>query len=549
MLGKLIDKVLYDEEEGLEHKGKHKDLGEEIKEEIIEEIEEVKEAITRERKFSLASFLPPLFLFLLAFGVRMAFMLMNDPQSPGYGWYGDVYHHWQIAYLTKAIGLNHGFLRLWDLKGMEYFWGLMHPLVLMALFTLTTSVNIVIARLLSIVCGSFVVVFIYLLMKRYFNSGVAFVVGLWAALFSVALFSDTLGMQEQLGLFLLLAGMLAWPGWGWLTGLLWAMASMVRSEYWLFAVALVLAAFFDRKKKTTESKVIMLVVYLVPILIYMKYMLGHTGNAVFPIYWNYMASVKGEWFTNLDTPLTSIQVIGQWFGRGLFGLGILGSLITFFKRPKHFLFFLLGFFNVTFIGFMFGFGAYIHGFFERFFVDRLLAFPYLFLGILVILFFLYWLPRASGKLGKVVSFFGVLIFLALLAGSQLAWGLIMHYFQMAQAPYKTELQIAEFVAEKDQGGKVVFVSDRPALTYALVKNYNLEGERIVSDMYDPFYYADGSETVQELDQEVIDWMEREGVKTIVHGGKEEYNDLFGRRIDRFKFLGNKINISVYEFLR
>ena len=234
MLQKFFDKIL-DEDE---------DLGEEIKEEVKEEIEEIKEAITRERKFTWGEVLPPLFLFLLAFGVRLAFMLLNDPQSPGYGWYGDVYHHWQIAYLTKVVGLKHGFLRLWDLKGMEFFWGLTHPLVLIILFTLTTSINIIIPRLLSIFCGSLVVVFIYLLIKRHFSRLTAFVCGLWVALFSVVLFSDTLGMQEQLGLFFLFGGLLAWPSWGFFSGILWALASMTRAEYWLFGVALVLAAFF-----------------------------------------------------------------------------------------------------------------------------------------------------------------------------------------------------------------------------------------------------------------------------------------------------------------
>ena len=62
---------------------------------------------------------------------------VSDPENAGDGMYGDVYHHWQIAYLTREIGLSHG-PRLWDLKGLEYFWGLLHPL-LMSLMNESTA--------------------------------------------------------------------------------------------------------------------------------------------------------------------------------------------------------------------------------------------------------------------------------------------------------------------------------------------------------------------------------------------------------------------------
>ena len=551
MLGKLIDKILH-EDEGEMDKEHHliQDLKREVKEEVKEEVEEIKEAITRPRQFSLADFFPPLILFLLAFGVRIAFMLLNDPQSPGYGWYGDVYHHWQIAYLSKAIGFKVGFLRLWDLKGMEFFWGLMHPLVLVILMTLTTSVNIIIPRLLSIFCGSMVVVFIYLLVRRNFGRLVAFVIGFWAVFFSVVLFSDALGMQEQLGLFFLFAGLLAWPSWGWLSGLLWAFGSMVRSEYWLFGVGLVVAGLFERRKKTTEKKVLMFIFYSIPIILYMKYMNNHTGNVIFPIYWNYLASFVGEWFSSVGEPLDKVQLLGQWVGRGFFGIGVIGCLVTFWKRPKDYLFYLLGFFNVTFIGFMFGFGAYIHGFFDRFWVDRLLAFPYLFLGIVFLLFFLGWLPNWFKKIKLPFLVVGIALTVAITGASQLAWGHIFKYLKAAQAPYQTELEIAEGIAKQiPEVGKILFPSGRPALTYALVYNHRLDGRRIIGDMYDPYYYAQEGEALSEIEEEMIEWLEREEIGLIIQGGKQEYFDLFKSQASHFKKLGESGNVSLYEFLR
>src|SRR6202795_5175692 len=64
--------------------------------------------------------------------------VFTDPENPGLGAYNDVWHHWQIAYLTKEIGLSApGGPRLWDLKGLDYFWGGLHPLLMVAVFDIT----------------------------------------------------------------------------------------------------------------------------------------------------------------------------------------------------------------------------------------------------------------------------------------------------------------------------------------------------------------------------------------------------------------------------
>src|SRR4029077_13891522 len=80
--------------------------------------------------------------------------VVSDPENPGLGRYDDVWHHWQIAYLTKEIGLAgpHG-PRLWDLKGLDYFWGVLHPLLMVAIFTISGSIDIVLVRLVSLTFG------------------------------------------------------------------------------------------------------------------------------------------------------------------------------------------------------------------------------------------------------------------------------------------------------------------------------------------------------------------------------------------------------------
>ena len=107
-----------------------------------------------------------------AIAARLGYLFFfTDPENAGDG-FTDAYHHWQIAYLTKEIGLTHG-PRLWDMRGWEYFWGPLHPVLMNVLFFVTGSVDIVLARLLSLLFGAAVVALIFMLCHRYWGPGVA----------------------------------------------------------------------------------------------------------------------------------------------------------------------------------------------------------------------------------------------------------------------------------------------------------------------------------------------------------------------------------------
>src|SRR5258705_12675337 len=82
----------------------------------------------------------------------------TDPENAGDP-FTDAYHHWQIAYLTQEVGLAQG--RLWDMRGWEYFWGALHPLVVGAAFFLGGSIDIVVARVVSLVFGAVAVGLIF----------------------------------------------------------------------------------------------------------------------------------------------------------------------------------------------------------------------------------------------------------------------------------------------------------------------------------------------------------------------------------------------------
>jgi hypothetical protein len=529
----IFDKILGEEES----------IVEEIKSEVIEQ----KDNLSFDKiKIFLRGCWLPILIFFIALAPRLIFLYTHDPQNAGMDWYGDVYHHWQIAYLSGKIGFGISFLRLWDLKGMEFFWGLGHPLILNILFWLTGSVSILVPRLLSVVGGAVVVSLIFVLLRRHFSLTTAILVSLWASFFSVALFSDTLGMQEQLGLVALLGGIVAWPVAPLVTGLSWAFASTVRSEYWLFALGLLAATLVKSEDKGSGKKAVLALGYFLPIILYMKYLSNYTGNAIFPIYWNFLASVVGKWFTNVNSPFTHEQIIARFIGKGIFVFGFIGTVVTFLKKPKANLLFLVGFLNITFVGFIFGFAAYTHGFYDRFWVDRLFAFPYVFTGMIILIAICEWMPRLLKTGKKIFVVIGVLVLLIILGAGQLAWGKINKYWAIAQAPYKNELSVGEFLGKNiGSKGKVLFPADRPVLTYVLVNGYKFDGARMVSQMYDPYFYANG-EGKEVTEKKFMTWIEKENIKYIVYTSRVEYRELFEKYPGEFKKLGDSLGTVLYE---
>ncbi|HEY3085413.1 MAG TPA: glycosyltransferase family 39 protein, partial [Candidatus Dormibacteraeota bacterium] len=185
----------------------------------------------------------------LAAAPRLLYLFVfSDPENPGVRRYGDVWHHWQIAYLTKEIGLSApGGPRLWDLKGLDYFWGILHPLLMVAVFDITGSIDIVLNRLVSLAFGVVVVVLVFLICRRHWGTQVALAASLMASLLPTSVMNDASGMLEPLGVALCLVGLVAWPRHGFWSGLAFGLATMARAEAWIFSLGMVVAAFFKRE--------------------------------------------------------------------------------------------------------------------------------------------------------------------------------------------------------------------------------------------------------------------------------------------------------------
>ena len=110
---------------------------------------------------------------------------------------------------------------------MEFFWGLLHPLVLVILFSITGSISIIIPRLLSIFGGSLSIALLFILIKRHFNQKTAIAVSLFAIFFPITIFSNSAGMQEELGMPLILGALIAFPSYPIVSGVFLSFASII----------------------------------------------------------------------------------------------------------------------------------------------------------------------------------------------------------------------------------------------------------------------------------------------------------------------------------
>lgn len=499
---------------------------------------------------------PVLGLLLVAALPRLYLVfLAGDPQNAGVGWYNDTYHHWQIAYLSKEVGFSHGFLRLWDYKGLEYFWGILHPLLLAGLFTLIGSVDILIPRLVSVVAGSSAVVVTYLLVQRYFNSRAALGAGLLAALNPVGLWSDASGMQEPLGIALMLLGLYYWPRRPASTGLLWALAGMVRAEYWVFGLGLVAAAAIV--EKDSNRTLPLSLGWSGLSLVYMKILLDRTGNLIYPVWWSFVGNAAGRWQEAIPLSSTQVQV------RLLFGLiaalGVLSALLVLRRKPRFHLFFLFGVGNWIFLSLFIGFTDYLKSYIPRFWVDRIFLWPYMFLAVLIAATSLHYLPRLSTKFAKLqLGWLSIVVALAL---SQLAWRPIAYYSTQPEANGASSAELweelrftASAIADHYQGGSILIPEDQPVLTYQLVRFHGLRGSQLIGQMFDPFYYMEGDPFTDWSNHRelILGWLEEEDIQLLaVYLNRDRYLNLIEMEPQRFQFLMTlpEMNLSLYRVIQ
>jgi hypothetical protein len=464
-------------------------------------------------------------------------------------WSNDTWHRWQIAYLSKEIGFSHGFLRLWDLKGLEYYWGILHPLMLDALFALTGSVDVMIMRWLTIIAGVVNIVLIFLIGRRFWNTSVGVAAALLAIFNPIVIFNDPSGMVEPLGFAFLLAGVYFFPKRATLAGVMWALAAMSRAEAWLFSAGLILAAMLSRE--SAGRKMLVGLGWGLPMLAYMKYLLDHTGNAIYPIYWNFLANAAGQWefrsdFANYQ--LAARPVLGMIF---LVCVGLM--FWTLWRRPRWYLLFLLGFGATAFVSGFIGLTHYLKSYEPWFWLTRFFVFPYIFIGVLVAAFALGWLPEKSQLWGKLRA--GWLIVAATLVGLQLIWPSVLYDVDPGYTKRTSVVELetdGKYIGGAYTGGAVLIPEGIPQLTYALGRYSGIPGSRLIGQMYGPDYYFQGGDPLGHWDvvgPQMWEWFEREQVQLLVMRiGDQRFERMIAEHPERFNHYGSvaEFGLEVYQ---
>ena len=492
-------------------------------------------------------------VFLLAFCVRLAFLFFfTEIDKPSIG---DVWHHWQIAYLSKTVGFKQEFLRLWDFKGMEYYWGLLHPLVLIAGFLISGSLSIVVPRIVSVLFGSGVAALIFLIVARHYGRNAALASSLLVIFLPTAIFHDSLGLQEPLGLFFLLLGVFLYPQRSFSAGFCWMLSGMARAEYWIFGAALLLVVIV--REKNLDRKITALVGYLIPCIFYMKYLLDKTGNAIYPVYWNYLVIGSGEWSAR-TIELTGKYGLVETVSQVLAVLFFILALVIFLKKGKSYLFLLVGLFNFIFVFVVLGFGSYIAGFvrvpsepgiIDKIWIGKMFAFPWVFLGVVFCVLFFFFLPRKFGKQGSVLGFS---FFMVLIMSVQFVWPSIDHFYLKVHGDYEINRKSAELIAQNYSGmGKIILPNQSEFVTYFLVYEHGIGGEKLIASFYSPFYYYEGGDPYSEWDtfrDEISDWLERENAELFMASrAHEDYKRMF--ELEEGKLFEHIGEIGVYSFYR
>jgi hypothetical protein len=407
---------------------------------------------------------------------------ISDPENPGLGVYDDVWHHWQIAYLTKEIGLfAPGGPRLWDLKGLDYFWGILHPLLMVAVFALTGSIDIVLLRLVSIAFGVGAAVLLFDICRRLWNMQVAVAAALFACLLPTSVMNDASGMLEPMGVALCLLGICAWTrGSGGWSGIAFGLAAMARAEAWLFSLGLVIAA--GRKRAALWFG------FGATIAVYAVVLWVKTGNPIYPLWWNFFANALGQW----GTPITSDQqgvrpVLGV-----LLVVALIGLVWTLRARPTGYMLLTFGFGYWVFTAGMLGFTSFLSTWRWWMPISRRFEFPYEFAAVLLAIVLLFGLrPRRTA-----IAWFAIA---GALIGSQVLWLPVSAAFGPTESAWQQSLaesrQLGAWYNSPPYNGHAIALpADRPDITYGLARFGNVEGKHLVSEMYDPFGYPGATDT-------------------------------------------------------
>jgi len=421
----------------------------------------------RERFFVLA-------IALAGLSVRLIALFWITPVD--FRW--ESYHFWQIAYYTLRIGFSQG--RLWDLGGMEYFWGPLPILTQSILLGLLNTSSILIMRILNVILGAATAVAGYFVGKLYFNRVAGLLAGTLIAVNPVLIFNSTVGVSETVGVFFLILALATHRKRPLLTGVFLGMASLSRIELWLISIGIIFAYLvFEKQSSKFLYSLIGWIAVMMPYFIHVR---GATGDPFYAFYWNFVGNIAGAW-----TPWHVDPAVRTAFGTiliaSLVGLAILLWANWRKSRVRSYVLYAVLFGYLAYHGLVYTLGG-LAPLFERFFVVDIAVASIIAGGLL--------------SRSKPLTVLGIcLVALVVTSG-------------FVAAPYYVQLQqsivdlyaVADRVGSEYDGGTIL--SDMPMMTYRFVEKWGISYRNILGTLYIP--YEDPRATLEWVESNKATWL-------------------------------------------
>ena len=432
-------------------------------------------------------------LFLLALASRLFFLFFVSGLEYC-GWYHDSYHHWQIAYYTLHKGLRQSPPRMWDLNGMEYFWGLLPTLTESFLLWVFSTTSLVPFRIFNSIMGSFSVCLIYLLGKRYFSERIGLLAAILVAICPILWEVDTSGMLDPMGVTFLLLAVLFYGRNTLACGFFSGLASLCHIEFWFISLALC-GCYLAFERSGTEFAPSILG-WLAPMVPYFWFLQTRTGDWLYSFKWNYICSVKGEWIKGVQVPFQA-QVLPRGVAVTFLALSVAAFFYLIKLKPRRYpvhAFFLA---KIAMQGVIFGLTAYIVPYIAmhhigRLFVDRLFALNYYYISILAVWGLEKFPARFSAlsvklclkpPLPRVKQF----MFLFVLIAYLLSFSYVSQQYFNYRGPYEHQMYLADYIVSHYEGGSVI--SSLVIVNYRLIDSKVVPCVRVFGSLYSPLYYG------------------------------------------------------------
>ena len=429
-------------------------------------------------------------LLALAASLRLFFLFFVSGADYT-GWYQDSFHHWQIAYYTLHVGLAQNPPRMWDLSGMEYFWGLAPTFVEVALLWVFNSTTLLPFRLFNIIMGSISVVLVYLIGRKYFDTRAGLLAGVLAATSPTLIEVDSSGMLEPLGFLCLLLALVFYERRPYWTGVLLAIASLTHILFWFISIAVVSSYLIFERSGTKFVPAIL--GWATPMIPYFWFMQTRTGDWLYALRWNIFGSVQGAWISNVSVPFED-QLGYRAIALGFLFASAVSAIFILRRRPRAYPLHVVFLSYVGLQAIIFGLTAYVvpyifMGQLGRVLLDRLFAVAYYYAALLIGLAATRLLDKIatsplklrlpSARIALGVALVGLLVTLNL---STYPYVMGQYFAPTYRIPYVSQTEIANEIVSRYSGGTVV--SSLVIVNYRLI-NRDISYTNIIGSLYIP----------------------------------------------------------------